>query len=267
MSLGKLGLIGYGNMGSAIVKGIVDSGLLKPSDIRVYDSDPQKAHKAEKAGHLINKAAGELGIQTETVIVAVKPKDIPLILKELQGGSPDTLIVSIAAGVMLKTIETVLRNNPVIRVMPNTPCMVSAGMNVIVRGTKAREDHVDRAKEIFSSVGAVLEVPETMIDAVTGLSGSGPCYVAVMIDALADAGVKVGLPRPVALKLASQTVYGSAKMIIDREMQPAELRDMVTSPGGTSIAGIHALEARSFRAAIIDAVEAACNKSKEMSKQ
>ena len=267
MALGKLGIIGYGNMGSAIVKGIIAAKLLKPSDFRVFDIDHEKAEKAEKDSHTVLKSIIDVGNQSDTVIIAVKPRDVLLVAKELQKSSSETLVISIAAGVTLRTLELILKDNPVIRVMPNTPCMVGAGMNVIVKGSKANDNYVEKAKTIFGAVGAVTEVPETLMDAVTAISGSGPAYVAIMIDAMTDGGVKVGLPRPTALTLAAQTVLGTAVMILKKGIHPDRLRDMVTSPGGTTIEGVSVLEEHAFRSAIISAVEAAANKSKELGKQ
>lgn len=260
-----LGLIGYGNMGSAIINGLLASGRYMPSDIHVTDADETKLGHAKSLGHFTHTSVGELGEKSSIVIVAVKPKDVPGVLGGLSGISGETLVISIAAGIPLCDLEASLPENPVIRVMPNTPCMVGAGVSVIARGSKALDAHVETAKTVLGAVGFVSEVPENLMDAVTGLSGSGPAYVAIMIDALSDGGVKMGLPRPLALKLAAETVFGSAKMLIEKKMHPAALRDMVASPGGTTIEGIAALEANAFRAALIEAVEAATLRSEELS--
>ena len=264
MTLGRLGIVGYGNMGSAIVKGLTDNGLFMASDIHVYDIDKDKLDKAGAEGNFTHTSIEELAQSSDTVIVAVKPKDISDVLKALQRISDEKLIISIAAGVSLETIESFLGEKPVIRVMPNTPCMVGAGVNVLTRGSKASDKHVEKATKILSTIGFVSEVPETLMDAVTGLSGSGPAYVALIIDALSDGGVKMGLPRSMALKLAAQTVFGSAKMILEMGLHPTRLRDMVASPGGTTIEGIAVLEANGLRSALIKAVEASTMKSKKL---
>ncbi|MFC1694387.1 pyrroline-5-carboxylate reductase [Candidatus Latescibacterota bacterium] len=265
MSLGTLGLIGYGNMGSAIVKGLLEAGLFKTPDIHIYDIDTEKVEKAGASGHVVHTSISGVGNASGTVIVAVKPGDVLGTLNELRNCAVKPLIISIAAGVTLEQMESVCTENPIIRVMPNTPCMVGAGVSVITRGSKAGQEHAEKAKTILGAIGIVSEVPESLMDAVTGLSGSGPAYVALVIDALSDGGVKMGLPRETALKLAAQTVFGSAKMILEKKMHPTQLRDMVASPGGTTIEGISVLEESSFRAALIDAVEAATLKSRELS--
>lgn len=265
MSLGTLGIIGFGNMGSAIVKGLIGAGVFMPSDIHVTDIDKEKLTAARDDGHFTHSSVKELGDSSGNIIIAVKPAYVHGVLEQLRGIDTDKLIISIAAGVSIGAVESVLSKNPVIRVMPNTPCMVGAGASVIVRGSGATNDHVEKAKTILRSVGFVTEVPEKLMDAVTGLSGSGPAYAAIMIDALSDGGVRMGLPRDTALKLAAQTVFGTAKMVLETGIHPAKLRDMVASPGGTTIEGITALEAGAFRASLIYAVEAATLKSKELS--
>ena len=265
MVLGRLGIIGFGNMGSAITKGLVDNGLFMASDIHVHDIDVKKQAKAKAAGHFIHTSIKELSKSSNSIIISVKPKDVIDVVKELVDIPKDMLIISVAAGVSLKTIESVLVDRPVVRVMPNTPCMVGAGVCVLARGSKVKNSHIEKVTSIMRSIGFVSELPETLMDAVTGLSGSGPAYVAIIIDALADGGVKVGLPRDTALKLAAQTVFGTAKMILEKRLHPALLRDMVASPGGTTIEGISVLETSGIRAALIDAVEAAAKKSKNLS--
>lgn len=264
MGSGKLGIIGYGNMGSAIISGLVNSGMYGAKNICVVDVDPEKNAAARSDGCVVLDSIGELGKVADIVIVAVKPGMVCAVLEELGSSSSDLLIISVAAGISTDTIESVLPDNPVIRVMPNTPCMVGAGAIAVTRGKHARDIHAKKAMQIMGALGYVCEVPEYLMDAVTGLSGSGPAYVALMIDALADGGVRMGLPRPTALRLAAQTVLGTAKMVLDRNITPSALRDMVTSPGGTTIEGISVLESRAFRSALIDAVEAATWKSQEL---
>lgn len=264
MTSDTLGLIGYGNMGSAILGGLASAKVIEPSAIHVFDIDSGKRGKAADAGFTVHDSIADMAESAATVILAVKPKDIETVAYELSRAGTVELVISIAAGISIAAIEKALGEKPVIRVMPNTPCMVGAGAIVLARGTFAGDQHIERAKELMGVTGVVTELSEADIDAVTGLSGSGPAYVAVMIDALADGGVKMGLPRPVAQMLAAQTVYGTAKMMVDRDIHPATLKEMVTSPGGTTIAGLAALEDGGFRATIMDAVEAAARRSKEL---
>ncbi len=264
MALGTLGIIGLGNMGSAIVGGLIKSNIYMPSDIHVYDIDGDKLAKAKNRGHFVHSSIEELGESSSTIILAVKPKDVEGVLNGLKKISNIELLISVAAGVSTTKIESVLKDIPVIRVMPNTPCMVGAGAIVITKGSKALDKHTGKAKTIMGAIGFVIELPETQMDAVTGLSGSGPAYVALMIEALTDGGVRMGLSRDTALKLAVQTVFGTAKMIIENGIHPSALRDMVASPGGTTIEGIAALERGAFRSTIIEAVEAATLKSQKL---
>ncbi len=264
MAFGTLGIIGFGNMGSAIAGGLVKSNIYMPSDIHVYDIDGDKLAGAKNNGHFVHSSIEELGESSGTIILAVKPKDVDGVLNSLKDFSNIELLISVAAGVSTTKIESVLKDIPVIRVMPNTPCMVGAGAIVITRGSKALDDHTKKVKTIMGAIGFVTELPETHMDAVTGLSGSGPAYVAIMIEALTDGGVRMGLPRDTALKLAAQTVFGTAKMILDNDIHPSKLRDMVTSPGGTTIEGIAVLEEGAFRGTLIEAVEAATLRSEEL---
>lgn len=264
MALGTLGIIGFGNMGSAIVSGLVKSNIYMPSDIHIYDIDSDKLAKAKNNGHFVHSSIEELGESSGTIILAVKPRDVDGVLNGLKDISNIKLLISVAAGVSTTKIESVMKDIPVIRVMPNTPCMVGAGAIVITKGSKALDEHTKKAKTIMGAIGFVSELPETHMDAVTGLSGSGPAYVALMIEALTDGGVRMGLPRNTALKLSVQTVFGTAKMILQSGIHPSRLRDMVASPGGTTIEGIAALERGAFRGIIIEAVEAATLKSEEL---
>jgi len=251
-------------MGSAIIRGLIESGLYRAKNILVVDVDPVKNEAARSDGCTVLDSIVELGKAVDTIIVAVKPGMVCEVLGELGVSSHDLLIISVAAGIGTETIETVLPDNPVVRVMPNTPCMEGAGAIAVTRGKHAVDRHAKKAMDIMGALGYVCEVPEHLMDAVTGLSGSGPAYVALVIDALADGGVRMGLPRPAALRLAAQTVFGAAKMVLDRNIAPSALRDMVASPGGTTIEGISVLESRAFRSALIDAVEAATWKSQEL---
>lgn len=251
-------------MGQSLVRGLVAAGVYSPREIVTTDANKNRLSAfAEEMG---TSSAGnvEAVSQSSTIILAIKPIIIEDVLEEITGYiNNEQLIISIAAGVKTQQIEVKLRSGiPVVRAMPNTPAMVSAGASAICRGKNASDNNIERAQTIFGAVGKVIEVPERLMDAVTGLSGSGPAYVYIMIEALSDAGVRAGLTRQKASLLAAQTVFGAAKMVIDTEKHPAELKDEVTSPGGSTIAGIAALEQAGFRAAIFDAVEAAAERSK-----
>ena len=267
MESSTLGIIGYGNMGTAIIKGLIDSGLYQSQALYACDISAGRNEAAQKDGCTVLSSIKELGKVAQVVIIAVKPVNALEVLHELRDCPSKNLIISIVAGLSTQTIDSILHGKPVIRVMPNTPCMISQGASAITRGKNAGDEHVKTAMDIMGALGYVTEVSERLMDAVTGLSGSGPAYVALMIDALTDGGVKMGLPRPTALRLAAQTVLGAAKMIIDRNMAPSALRDMVTSPGGTTIEGISVLESQAFRAALIRAVEAATLKSEALGKK
>jgi pyrroline-5-carboxylate reductase len=206
------------------------------------------------------------------LLLAIKPQVFEAVAKELAQGdghaSPAReqlpVVVSILAGVSLSQLEAAFGRQPVIRAMPNTPATVGAGITAIAPGKTVAPSHIEQATAIFQAVGEVVEVPEYLMDAVTGLSGSGPAYVAIMIEALADGGVAAGLPRAIASKLALSTVLGTAQLLQETQMHPAELKDRVTSPGGTTIAGIRELERAGFRSALIEAVQAAKERSQQL---
>jgi pyrroline-5-carboxylate reductase len=268
----RIGIIGAGAMGGALCRGLVRAGAAPAN--RIVVSDPHTAHV-----HALHQTLGiktaESNIQVarycDIIILAVKPYMVAPVLDEIgdslkrDAGKPLPLILSIAAGVHLSKLEAHLKDPlPVVRAMPNTPAQVGLGACAYCRGTHADDTHTAWAAEIFRSVGTAVEVTENLMDAVTALSGSGPAYVYLMIEALVDGGVKVGLPRDVAMQLASQTVLGAARMVIETGMHPAQLRDMVTTPAGTTIAAIAALEHSGLRAALIDAVERAAERSREL---
>jgi len=199
-------------------------------------------------------------------VLAVKPQHMPAVLKEIAKGVEGRhLFVSVAAGVPLSAMASALgQNTRIIRVMPNTPCLVGAGATAFARGAKATEEDAALVERLFSTIGIAMEVTEPLLDAVTGLSGSGPAYVFQVIEAMSDGGVRSGLPRNVATRLAAQTVLGAAKMVLDTGEHPAALKDGVASPGGTTIAGLHELERGALRGALINAVEAATKRSQEL---
>jgi pyrroline-5-carboxylate reductase len=265
----SIGFIGGGNMAEALIRGLVQA-IEDASQIGV--SDPSEARLTElEVRYGLRTDASNLAIAewADVVVLAVKPQVLPAVLNELRPSvSPDTLFISVAAGATTQSIAAGLGGEPrIVRSMPNTPALIQVGATVVAAGAHASESDIELSREIFDSVGITEVLAESQLDAVTGLSGSGPAYVFVMLESLADAGVKVGLPRPIALKLAAQTLMGSAKLLLDTNGHPGQLKDMVTSPGGTTIAGLHALEAGGLRTTLISAVEAATNRAKELGKK
>ena len=263
----RIGFIGSGNMAEAIIKGVIRAEVVSPKNIVSSDiSEYRKRLFSDSFGIITTSSNLELISQSEIIVLAIKPQGIGFLLKEIaKAVDISKLVISIAAGVTLKYIEDSLKaDSRVVRVMPNTPALIGEGVTAISPGSKATKEDLDVARNIFDAVGKTVVVEERYMDAVTGLSGSGPAYVFLIIDALIDAGVKVGLDRDTAKTLAVQTVFGSAKMVLETGENPAQLRDRVTSPGGTTIAGLHVMEAGRLRSVIIDAVEAAANRSKEL---
>lgn len=259
----KIGFIGAGMMAEAIARGLLKAGV---SSDAVAAFDPDEKRRALFSGMGIRAVADNRSVaeSSDILILAVKPFVMADALESLGNVvTPRQLVISIAAGITTATIEQMLEEEvSVIRVMPNTPCLISEGAIAIAPGRRAVPDQMDLAAEIFSACGVVVRVTEDKMDAVTGLSGSGPAYVYMMIEALMAGGIQVGLPRDAALTLAAQTVLGAAKMVIETGEHPAELRDKVTTPGGTTIAGIAALEEAGFRSSLMRAVTAATVRSK-----
>jgi pyrroline-5-carboxylate reductase len=269
----KFGLIGGGVMGEALLSRLIARGIYQPSEVIV--SEPQSARQSflQQQYDVTVTADNRLVFTqpTEVIFLAVKPQVFSVIAQELADTIVTTtehspLIISILAGVSLTQLEAAFPQLPVIRAMPNTPATVGAGITAICLGAYTNTKHHQIAQQVFSAVGEVVEVSEILMDAVTGLSGSGPAYVALMVEALADGGVAAGLPRAIASQLALQTVLGTARLLEETKMHPAELKDRVTSPGGTTIAGIAQLEKAGFRSALIEAVKAAALRSQELGK-
>jgi pyrroline-5-carboxylate reductase len=262
----KLGIIGGGVMGEALLSRLIDQQIYLPD--RIWVSDPQVQRQNFLASqYQVNVTHDNQVVvnHADILLLAIKPQVFDAVIAPLEkSGRSTQLIVSILAGVPLQRLEKAFPNQPVIRAMPNTPATVGAGMTAIAPGSHAQFSHLQTARQLFEAVGAVVDVPEQSIDAVTGLSGSGPGYVAVMIEALIDGGVAVGLPRATATQLAIQTVLGTAELLQTTGIHPAELKDRVTSPGGTTIAGISHLESVGFRSALIEAVRAAYERSREL---
>ena len=263
----KIGLLGAGNMASALIRGLLSSHTLRPEQIRASDlRADQLAELEQRYGIETHTNNSELLAWANVLVLAVKPQVIDRVLDQVAGEiNSETLVVSIAAGVPLCAIEARLPEGiRVLRAMPNTAAMALAAATGIAPGTRATASDVEFAKALFDATGRSVVLDESLLDAVTGLSGSGPAYVMLIIDALADGGVKTGLHRETALMLAAQTVYGSAKLLLETGEHPARLKDMVTSPGGTTIAGLHALEAGGLRNTLINAVEVATRRATEL---
>jgi len=267
----KIGFIGSGNMASVLIKGILKAGLVEEKSVFASDIDPEKLDnlKSEYGINTVFKDNKKVVEDCDIIVLAVKPQIMSRILSEIDEVlDSDKLVISIAAGISTEYIDSLTGNDlKIIRAMPNTPALIMEGATAICPGDNVSEDDLKLAREIFSAVGVVAVVDETQMDAVTGLSGSGPAYIFMMIEALSDAGVKMGLSRKVSMKLAAQTVMGAAKLQIETGMHPGRLKDMVTSPGGTAIAGIHTLEQGALRTTLINAVENATLRSKELGKK
>lgn len=263
-----LGFVGGGNMAAALIKGLVHAKIA-PESILVSDVNADRLeHLHATHGIRTTTDNAELVRTSDVVVLAVKPQVIDKVLGSFGGQKKGQLVVSVAAGVPLSAIESRLPEGAhVVRSMPNTPATSLAGATAISAGSHATSEDMEIARALFAAVGRVVALDEALLDAVTGLSGSGPAYVMLMIEALADGGVKVGLHRDTALMLAAQTVYGSAKLLLDTGEHPGRLKDMVTSPGGTAIAGLHTLESGGLRRTLIDAVEAATRRAEELGAQ
>jgi pyrroline-5-carboxylate reductase len=262
------GFIGAGNMAETLLSGLIASGQTKPENITCSDVRPQRLQELEERYGIRTTSDNRTVIQSSTIVIyAVKPQIMAEVLKETAGVLDiSKLIISIAAGVPLAAIQAVVdKDLRLIRAMPNLCVAVREGATAITAGPHAKPEDIDQAKAIFAAVGRCVFLKDNnLLDAVTGLSGSGPAYVFMIIEALADAGVKMGLSRPEARELSTQTLLGAARMLLASESHPAELKDMVTSPGGTTIAGLHALEKGALRAVLMDAIEAATLRSQEL---
>jgi pyrroline-5-carboxylate reductase len=263
----RIGFVGCGNMGEALVKGLVEASVVKADALMAADTRADRlADLDRRYGIRIARSNVECVRECDVVLLAVKPQIMAAVLEEIAPSlSRRQLVISVAAGVSTATIRAAAgKDLRLIRVMPNTPALVLAGATAIAKGKGLEDGDLETAQEIFGAVGKVVVLDEDLMDAVTGLSGSGPAYVAVVVESLADGGVKMGLDRATAMTLATQTVLGAAKLLLETGLHPGALKDMVSSPGGTSITGIAALEEGGIRTTFITAVERATLRSREL---
>jgi pyrroline-5-carboxylate reductase len=262
----RIGFLGAGRMATALAKGWLQAGLVRADGCRASDPLPQarQAFAAETGCPAVSDNR-EIAAASDLLVLAVKPQSMAALLEEIRPLQKDRLIVSIAAGITLRQLADGLGSGcRLVRVMPNTPCLVGASASGYSPGDSATAEDIGLVDRLLNAVGVAFKLPEHLLDAVTGLSGSGPAFVYLMIESLSDGGVRVGLPRDVATALAAQTVLGSAKMVLQTQSHPGVLKDMVASPGGTTIAGLHALERAGVRGALMDAVEAATRRAVEL---
>lgn len=264
----KIGVIGCGKMGTALIQGAIRAGVVAAAD--VIGCDPYEKSRADFSKTTTARSTANLGevvAASEVILLCTKPQDVTAALADAvkQADGEPRLVISIAAGVTLMALEDAAAENfRIIRAMPNTPALVGKGAAGFCLGTRAKAVDAELAMSLLGAVGLAVQVPERMMDAVTGLSGSGPAYIYVVIDALADGGVRAGIPRADAVRLAAQTVFGAAAMVLETGEHPAVLKDMVTSPGGTTAAGLATLESHGLRSALIEAVSAATQRAIEL---
>ncbi|HVS32074.1 MAG TPA: pyrroline-5-carboxylate reductase [Thermoanaerobaculia bacterium] len=261
-----IGFIGAGNMAEAMIRGLLRHGAFAIAQIAASGPREERMRELRDTYGIYATVDNKVPAASEIVVLSVKPQILSRVLDEVGSTiSPEALVISIAAGVPVGAIQVRLASGTrVVRAMPNTPALVDAAATAIARGDYARESDLEDAKRIFDAIGTTVILDESQMDAVTGLSGSGPAYVFLILEALADAGVKVGLSRRTSQLLAAQTVLGSAKLLLETNEHPGRLKDMVTSPGGTAITGLHTLEAGGVRTTLMNAVEAATVRSREL---
>ena len=267
--MAAVAFVGGGMMAEAIVKGFLSSGVRQRDQVHVFDpSDARRNVMSASYGVHCPKDVAECVRDKPVVVVAVKPQYVAAAMADARPHlSKDALIVSIAAGTSLSTLKKVCPEaRGIVRVMPNTPCLIGEGASAFCLGSGATAEDAALVRTLMGSVGDIVEVKESQLDAVTGLSGSGPAYVYQFIEAMSDGGVAAGLPRDVATKLAAKTVCGAAKMVLETGKHPGELKDQVTSPAGTTIAGVRSLESNKLRSAVIEAVLAAANRADELAR-
>lgn len=263
----KIGIIGCGNMGEAILRGLHQKGMTKGIMVSEIRPDRREYIKKNYGVEAIPENR-PVASQAEVIILAVKPQELKGVLQEIAPALDSaTLLISIAAGASLGAIASILAKDVrLVRAMPNIAALALESATALSPGAEVSAADLEIAREIFNAMGRTVIIPESLMDAVTGMSGSGPAYVSLFIEALSDGGVRMGLPRKDALEMAIQTVLGTARLLTEQGEHPAHLKDRVASPGGTTIAGIAALEAKGFRGAVMEAVAAATQRSKELAK-
>jgi pyrroline-5-carboxylate reductase len=263
----KIGVVGGGKMGGALIEGMISKGMVGAASLTVADKDEKRLGELVKAfGVRVTTDNRDAVRGADLIILSVKPQNMADVLSELAGeAAPEALFISIAAGIATSFIEERLgKGVRVVRVMPNLPALIGEGAAALAPGAITTQADLELARQIFTAVGIAVDVEESLIDAVTGLSGSGPGYAFLIIEALRDAGVRMGLAGDVALKLSAQSLLGASRLCLKGDKDPAELRAMVTSPGGTTLAGLKVLEEGHLRATLIAAVEAATRRSAEL---
>ena len=263
----KIAIIGVGNMGRAVLAGLLQAGH-EPADVHVGTRRPEHGRQLQERYGVTPASNRDAVAAAEVVILGVKPYDIVNVLTEVGGSLRDQLVISLAAGITTATMEAVVPAGvEVVRVMPNTPALVGEGASAIAGGARTSEERLALAQELMQATGVVVRLPERLIDAAAAISGSGPAYVFYIAEAMIEAGVHLGLPRPVAATLVTQTLVGSAQMLRDTGEHPAVLREQVTSPGGTTAAALRELEAHRLRAAFLDATRANLRRSQEIARE
>jgi pyrroline-5-carboxylate reductase len=261
----RWGFLGAGKMASALIRGMIRAGVVAPSAVAISDPMPEAREAMAAEGVVACGSNAEVADRCDVLVLAVKPQAMGAALDELAGGGRGKLVVSVAAGISVASLAAGLGPEArVVRVMPNTPALVGEGAAAYCLGPGVSPEDEALVLRLLESVGIARRVPEGLMDAATGLCGSGPAFVYAMIEALSDGGVRVGLPRDLATAMAAQTVLGAARMVLETGLHPGVLKDQVTSPGGTTIAGLHALERGALRATLIDAVQAAALRSAEL---
>lgn len=263
----KIGFIGLGNMAKAMIDGMVEKGIVPPNDI-VGTSKTEETRQAARSAYdiEIRDTNAETAKEADVLILAVKPQFMEEVIREIRGEiSLSTLVISIAAGKTIKWIEDAFgRKIKLVRCMPNTPAMVGAGCTGVCVNDRVSQEEIDYSIKLMESFGMARLVPERLIDAVGAVSGSSPAFVFMFIEAMADAAVAAGMPRVQAYEFAAQAVYGSAKLVLESGKHPGELKDMVCSPGGTTIQGVRVLEEKGLRGAVMDALAAVVERTKEL---
>lgn len=261
----KIGIIGCGNMGGAILYGALNSGVIAPEQAYVYDINPAMMEKAKGWGVNLVNSDEEVCECSDIILLAVKPQNAAEALGMCNKALDGKAMMSIVAGVTVERLQNMIDGTPrILRLLPNTPAMVFEGAFAICSDNDFTAEELAAAKAIYEAIGIIEMVPEHLIDAACALNGGGPAFVAMFIEAMADGGVKQGLPRATAYRLAAQTALGTAKMILETGMHPGQIKDMVTSPGGTTIEGCEALERGGMRGAVIDCINKAAEKSKRL---